>query len=423
MSYRQRPFIIRKSSLSEYTLFLVLILPCFVPAEILSVLLLLLSFLWLGFFRRGIKRLFFLVSPLLLLIAIGFIGAYKHPAYDVLRDVWYVGKAIPAIALGYLLIENIETFGSICRVIINAAVAASLIHLGELFFHFGSGMSFFEMRNKEEIRGFIMTVIGLAILVTFRREKMNLAKDLIFYYVATFLCAFSLIASLSRTLIISFITMIIVLRGWHKLSTKNMARALSLGVVALAALSIGLAYSGANNQKSIATKFANSYDELEIQDYESQQDISLHWRGFETYRALQEYMSGDILEKIFGKGLGATIDLGLFKNLGGIKMRYIPVLHNGYMYVLVKFGVVGIIIYFYFLLKIILIKHRSRYSGIQDTSDTERFISGLGWVFLFTTLVIAGVFNKSTLTSALILVGGLVSFMDKDRYLSSRRGY
>jgi O-antigen ligase len=105
--------------------------------------------------------------------------------------------------------------------------------------------------------------------------------------------------------------------------------------------------------------------------------------------------------------------LGYFQLLGTRRFRFIPVLHNGYMYILVKFGAVGLIVYAYFMTRITLYGRRQSRVRSMNLEIAKDFTSALGMILVFTTLVIAGIFNKSTLTVVLLLVGAFVSLIDR----------
>ena len=116
------------------------------------------------------------------------------------------------------------------------------------------------------------------------------------------------------------------------------------------------AFDSNQDEMSLIGKFEHSVTEVAISDYEDMSDINLNWRGFESYRAYLTYLDGSLFEKAFGQGFGAMVDLGFDMPLGGdasISFRYIPVIHNGYMYLLVKYGLIGVLIYLYYIFKLI----------------------------------------------------------------------
>ncbi len=89
-------------------------------------------------------------------------------------------------------------------------------------------------------------------------------------------------------------------------------------------------------------------------------------------------------------------------------MQMIPITHNGYMYILVKFGLLGFFLHSYFIYKLI---HRRSWlagAGKSEFELVEKLIAGIGWLILFTTFVISGMFNIFQLDSVLIFLGALM---------------
>ena len=66
-----------------------------------------------------------------------------------------------------------------------------------------------------------------------------------------------------------------------------------------------------------------------------------NWRGYEVYCAQDEFANYNLLEKIFGKGFGATVDAKGYANLVTSEDS-LPYLHNGYYTTLIKMGIVGV---------------------------------------------------------------------------------
>ena len=86
----------------------------------------------------------------------------------------------------------------------------------------------------------------------------------------------------------------------------------------------------------------------------------------------------------------------------------IPVLHNGYLYLLVKTGLAGLTAY---LLYLVLLFRRGRL--LTSMPDAQTRFSGLllialTVVMIETTLVIAGMFNRDWVYPATLLTGVLL---------------
>ena len=63
---------------------------------------------------------------------------------------------------------------------------------------------------------------------------------------------------------------------------------------------------------------------------------------------MHSYLTGSFLSIIIGKGFGYLLDIGFIQILADIKIRYIPFLHNGYVYILLKTGFIGLFSYLLF---------------------------------------------------------------------------
>ena len=101
------------------------------------------------------------------------------------------------------------------------------------------------------------------------------------------------------------------------------------------------------------------------------------------------------MQYLFGQGFGTLIDLGLYIPLGDEVIRFAPILHNGYMYLLVKTGVIGVLIYLVFLYKLVRIGTQHSVVTFDEERYTGRIIVGLSCVFFVSTFVVSGLFNKS----------------------------
>ena len=99
-------------------------------------------------------------------------------------------------------------------------------------------------------------------------------------------------------------------------------------------------------------KILKTFDELLIDRYTDIVTINTLWRGYESYRGLEDFMNGSFINKIFGNGFGHLIDLKIIQELGDREFRFVPYTHNGYIYILVKFGLIGMFLYFMFFYRI-----------------------------------------------------------------------
>ncbi|VVP60392.1 hypothetical protein PS838_06143 [Pseudomonas fluorescens] len=148
-------------------------------------------------------------------------------------------------------------------------------------------------------------------------------------------------------------------------------------------------------------KVFRSLDELKFSNYMTDKDINENWRGYESYRGWTQYLNGELAELIFGQGFGTSINLGLYINLGGSTMNEAPVLHNGYIYLLVKCGFIGVALYIALLIHIL--KSPARTSNLSG-----RMISAITIFVIFETFTSSGLLGKSSINYILILFGMLI---------------
>ena len=147
-------------------------------------------------------------------------------------------------------------------------------------------------------------------------------------------------------------------------------------------------------------------------DRENHKDLWDHWRGYEAKRALA-LLNENPKTYFFGSGYGSLVNLKFYAPLSGDPkgMKYISELHNGYVYILYKIGIVGILLYLYFLFLL--------YVKIYfDRRFITTFISTIGVCFLFSTLVTVGINNSND--TLIFLLGALLFFYEKQSVEDSK---
>jgi hypothetical protein len=143
--------------------------------------------------------------------------------------------------------------------------------------------------------------------------------------------------------------------------------------------------------------------------------ITTNSRGFEAFKAFEMWLSGSVGEKILGHGLGTPLDIGFYFDLGtDYSARYLPILHNAYFSVPVKFGVLSVGLF---------MTKPFRLSPIRNDPDSV-FAACLGTTtavtLLILTLTISGPLNRSVVDSITLLWGVAVG-MQLQRHRTLRR--
>lgn len=352
-----------------------------------------------------------IVFPFVLLVMIGLLGLINNKAIDVLKDGWYVANPLLTILTGFILAYNLKDFRRMARVFILVGVVISLMHL--LRFAMNPELlttSTNELRTMAG-RGHLISVLAITLLVVSwkLKEYYFFGKrwlDVIFFII----CFSSFVLSFSRELTLSLVLFMLCLFGFIDFTNKKRTIKMVLASLLMIGLVFALPkpqYAGA--QSTFMDKVLYSVQELTVKDYRSIKDINVNWRGYETSRALATYEKGEYWQYFVGQGFGSYIDLGLFMPLGEERIRYAPVLHNGYMYLLVKTGILGILLYLGLLFSYLKISNRMMNTSNASQLVVGRLIAGSVCVVLVSTFVVAGLLNKTVLIPVALLLGVLLA--------------
>ncbi len=378
------------------------------------------SIVYLMFYLVTTKRLTipkdimqYLLIPTILII-IGMFGSLGHQLYVVLKDGWYFINPILILIAGYLAMYRVRNIETIFRIFVLGGFLLAMVHLlnilrdPSILFE----ASVMEIR-AEKGAGYFLTLISLSIIFLTRKSNLHIfegSHKKLLIPIILLVDAASIVMSFSRTLWGSLI--ILILAGSGMLTRKWLKSLLLIAtIIAIFVVLIMIAPNEFQNQDTMAGKILNSLSEISIMDYFTPSDIAIHWRGYESYMALNSYLNGSIFNYILGQGFGTLIDMQVFMLLGDETLEYIPILHNGYLYVLIKTGLIGLLLYLIFLFS--FIKVGWRYSRSQEgvLALIGRLIIACTLVLFFTTFVISGMFNKDGLITVMLFLGTLLSYV------------
>ena len=196
---------------------------------------------------------------------------------------------------------------------------------------------------------------------------------------------------LARTNFIQFFILYLGLKGYYQLNIRAIKVLLSTFLVLLIGYSIVLSLNPKRGGKGLEA-FLYKVKIAPIEPFKTKinksdwKDFNDNYRSYENIIAVKQVSNNGISAIIFGEGLGATLDLGreVLSN-DGEYVRYIPIVHNGYMTVFLKSGIVGVIILLYFL--IILFKQKKSTIPLNKQINylligTSIFLILSNWVFL-----------------------------------------
>jgi hypothetical protein len=182
-----------------------------------------------------------------------------------------------------------------------------------------------------------------------------------------------------------------------------------LGVIASVVMFFFLStvQSGSYESDSFAGKLINSVDEISASNFRTEEDINLKYSGYESFMAWKTFLAGTMAEKIFGE-LGKLIDLKIFMTtLSEKPLRFIPVLHNGYLYLLIKTGVLGFLIYAFYFIRLIVY---GLPVYLRSNDKLLRFMTGI-FLSAILALVISNLVIFSFFSGEMILLQILIGYM------------
>lgn len=332
---------------------------------------------------------------------------YRHNLYFVIRDLTYLLKPILGLVLGYQFYKK-EIYSPF-KFLLNAGIIMAVIHLllvgYGIFFQGARGVA--EIRlyggyfNDYEIYTFIILIFHKKLGIEIKRNKFLLFIGLLglssFFYLA-------------RTNFIQFFILFFAMKEWLKLTPKSLKIFATLFIFfSLSYLAI-YQYNPKRNGNGFE-EFLYKVKMIPLEAFatkinrEDWKDFHDHYRSYENVRTVEQLMHNKTF--LFGEGLGSQVNLKQKVFLGDMFLQRISILHNGYMTVLLKSGIIGLISLllsiFYFFRKF-TVKNEIDHNINLFFIGTGLFLFISYWVFL-------GFYNL--LDSKTILIGFLFAYKNQ----------
>lgn len=332
---------------------------------------------------------------------------YRHNLYFVIRDLTYLLKPILGLVLGYQFYK--KEIHSPFKFLLNAGIIMAVIHLllvgYGIFFQGARGVA--EIRlyggyfNDYEIYTFIILIFHKKLGIEIKRNKFLLFIGLLglssFFYLA-------------RTNFIQFFILFFAMKEWLKLTPKSLKIFATLFIFfSLSYLAI-YQYNPKRNGNGFE-EFLYKVKMIPLEAFatkinrEDWKDFHDHYRSYENVRTVEQLMHNKTF--LFGEGLGSQVNLKQKVFLGDMFLQRISILHNGYMTVLLKSGIIGLISLllsiFYFFRKF-TVKNEIDHNINLFFIGTGLFLFISYWVFL-------GFYNL--LDSKTILIGFLFAYKNQ----------
>ncbi len=336
----------------------------------------------------------------ILLIASFWLFFKDHGLYYIIRDITYMLKPVFGILIGYQLFKkHIDGFQTIIYTGVFVAVLHLIILILAVVIHHASTV------NDLRLYGGYFSdfeVYALIFLLFYEKFEIGFSKKKTQRF--SIIIAVSIFMYLARTNFIQFIILFLAMKGYFKInktSIKVLAYVLSLTIIGYSTiLFINPKRNGAGIEALLyKIKIAPIEPFKTKVDRDDWKDFNDNYRSYETIMTIKQTSNEGTLATLFGQGIGSKVDLKQEVMLGDMKLRYISFLHNSYMTVLLKSGLLGMIFYF---IPFYILGKKSK-SQVQINQSINLLLLGTVIFLIISNYIFMGLYNL--LDSKSILIG------------------
>lgn len=352
-----------------------------------------------------------LIIPYILILGIALVVSfnYEFSSYFFIRDITYLLKPVIGFLLGYQLCKR--NFQNAFKLIVSTGVFIAICHIIVIL----TAIFVFKAFTVADLRlhsGYFSDyeIYTVVIILFHKHFQLNYSRKK--YLILLSIVGFSAFMYLARTNFIQFVILVLGLKGYLVLNKKSITIIGSILLVAVSSYFLIVSTNPRRNAEGVegflykikVAPMEPFKTKINREDYK---DFNDNYRSYENIMTIRQVSRDGILPVLFGKGLGSQIDLKQEVYLGDMKLRFISILHNGFMIVFLKSGLLGIFFYlftiFYF------------FNSVKSESEIIHSINllfiGTG-VFLFiSNWVFLGFYNLTETKS--ILIGFLIAYREK----------
>ena len=372
---------------------------------------------FLFYFTKVSLEFFTNLVFLIIIFFIGLLSSFLQSKifYDFIKDFIYFIVPILSLISGYFVAKKLNSFTIFLKMIIYLTTLFSLFHILSILIQIDFvNSSVSDIRKVGGLSNIIEVFVLVILIGSYSHDNLDVIKKNFFKKTILIIVFTSFILYFSRTMFVSFFILTLSIYGFLKITSKGVK------YLILVLLFFTLFYTylfSANLDRSkpglesflYKMKIAPSEIFTPIRKIDPNNHAFLwdHWRAYEATMAIDQINT--IPTFLIGKGFGSLIDLKFKVFLGDSKMRYIPSIHNGYVFVFFKTGIIGLIFHLLFLINLYLyVYYKSR---SKEEMVINYLISGIGVHFLFTSLIINGIYNIEEL---FVFILGALFYFRKD---------
>ena len=355
--------------------------------------------------------LFKLIIPYLLILLIAFVVSfnYDYRKYFIIRDITYLLKPVIGFLLGYQLCQ--KNFKNAFNLIVNTGVFIAVCHIVIIL----NAIFILGARTVADLRfysGYFSDyeIYTLIILIFYKKFQLDYSKKTAL--ILTVLVGFSALMYLARTNFIQFLILFLALKGYFDVNRKSITIFATIIIASIVSYSIVLSINPRRDAEGVegflykikVAPLEPFKTKINREDYK---DFNDNYRSYENIMTIRQMTRDGVKPTVFGKGLGSQIDLKQEVRLGDMNLRFISILHNGFMIVFLKSGLLGILIYLF----TIIYFFKTLKSDNTLINQINLLFIGTGVFLLISNWVFLGFYNLTETKS--ILIGFLIAYREK----------
>src|SRR5690606_31789563 len=305
-----------------------------------------------------------------------------------IRDITYMIKPVLGLILGYQLCKYVHK--DVFKTLVVIGFLISVVHLLVML----DALIIKGVRNVHDLRfygGYFsdFEVYALIILMFYKSFGIDISRRQ--FYIGMAVIGLSSFLYLARSNFIQFFILLMAMKGYFVWNRRSIIALASAAIAVLIAYSAVLYINPKRNGKGFEA-FLYKVKVAPIEPFKKRVntrdyiDFNDNYRSVELNLTLQEVGSDGPMSVLFGKGLGSQVDLKQEVYLGDMLQRYISVLHNSFMTVYLKSGLVGAAILCYSILML----YRQARSNIPIIKQVNYLIVGTAIFLLVSNWVLMG---------------------------------
>lgn len=331
-----------------------------------------------------------------------------HEIYYILRDLTYVAKPIIGLLLGYQLCRSLGE--KALKVVVYTGFVIAIYHIGMLVW----GVLYFGAASVNDIRlraGYFSDFEVYVLILLIFKDRFSIEISRRHYWLLLTIIGFSTFAYLARTNFIQFAILFIGMKGYYRLNRTSIVVITSFIMLTAIGYS-AIVYMNPKREGDGLEAFLYKIKIAPEEAFKTRihrddwKDFNDNYRSYENIMTVRQMTAEGWPTVIFGKGLGSKVDLKQKVWLGDIQQRFISILHNGFMTVFLKSGLLGIVLLIISIRQ--LFYTRKTYDPV--VRNINLLMIGTGWFMIFSLWVFMGYYFLADTKS--VLIGLIIGYRE-----------